>query len=200
MKFLKQNTVQPVHYGHSWNSKLVAILTSGRCSDVAICLCNFKWHPNMVVIVDRWSLFGACRLLMFDCTAHHNWPYWLKFSCLYCHKIFFLDFFTLYNLQESFENFISITVCLKTLKPGGFRPRPTYKQFWILVVTLFHKNILKQLFSIKYNEVEAMLKKLQSFGESDLARGPFFVHPCINSTYLFNSRKTNEVFCLTVGQ
>ncbi len=42
------------------------LLTGGRCSEVPLC-CG-KRDVKIVVIVDRWSLFGGGRKLRFDCT------------------------------------------------------------------------------------------------------------------------------------
>jgi len=44
----------------------VALLTGGRCSDVATCYKNSKWDLKNVVVVDKWSLFGDGCLLVFD--------------------------------------------------------------------------------------------------------------------------------------
>ncbi len=43
------------------------LLTGGRCSEVILCNKNTKGDQKMVVVTDRWSLFGGGRQLRFDC-------------------------------------------------------------------------------------------------------------------------------------
>ena len=35
------------------------LLTGGRSSEVALCSESFKWDPEMVVVADKWCLFGG---------------------------------------------------------------------------------------------------------------------------------------------
>ncbi len=45
----------------------MAVLTGGRCSEVALCYENRNRDPKIVAAVDKWSLFEGGRLLRFDC-------------------------------------------------------------------------------------------------------------------------------------
>jgi hypothetical protein len=51
--------VNPVYYDHPWAQNLRPLLTSGRCSKVA--LCRKKWNGKSELAVGRWSLFGGGR-------------------------------------------------------------------------------------------------------------------------------------------
>ena len=48
--------------------KLWPLLTGGRCSEVPLNYKCGKRDVKIVVVVDRWSLFGGGRQLRFDCS------------------------------------------------------------------------------------------------------------------------------------
>ncbi len=43
------------------NQNLWPLLTDGRCSEVTLFYKTYKWDSKMVVVIDRWSLFGGGR-------------------------------------------------------------------------------------------------------------------------------------------
>jgi hypothetical protein len=49
-------TAKPVYNDHPRDPKFVAVVDSGRCSELGLCYKNLNWDSKMVVAVGRWSL------------------------------------------------------------------------------------------------------------------------------------------------
>jgi hypothetical protein len=59
-KMLTAYTVKLVWSDPPWDPKKVAAIKSGRCLEPFFYY-MFKWELEMVVVIDRWSLFGTDR-------------------------------------------------------------------------------------------------------------------------------------------
>jgi hypothetical protein len=65
---LHQGTVKPVYNDHPWDPEIVAVVDRWSLFRGNLCEKSPIWVLKIEVVIDRWLLLGGGRWLRFDCT------------------------------------------------------------------------------------------------------------------------------------